>query len=83
MRGTEAINVRKEIGRSRANCLVRKDDVASGMTRNSGPYMCSNNWMAIFETAAILEESVIAACLAFFPAVLEYNAITRNSCVNG
>ena len=32
----------------------------------------------MFETAAILEESVIAACLAFLPAVLEYNAITMN-----
>ena len=28
--------MRNEIGRSEANCLVKKDDVASGMTRGGG-----------------------------------------------
>lgn len=32
----------------------------------------------LHETAAILDESVMAACLAFLPAVLEYSAITKN-----
>ena len=75
--GFDVIKVRKEIGRSNANCFVKKVEVASGMTRNSRPYMCSNSCTPMFETAAMVEESVTAPCLTFFPAVLEYNAITK------
>lgn len=55
--------------------MVKNDEVASGITRNFGPYMYSNSCAPMVETAAIFEES---ACLAFLPAVLEYNAIIMN-----
>ena len=77
MTGVEPIKVGKHVGWSSANCLVRNNEVALGMTQNSWPYMCSNSCTPMFETAAILED-VIAACLAFLLAVLEYNAITMN-----
>jgi hypothetical protein len=73
MTGVEVIKVRKHVGRSNTNCLVRNDEVASG---NSRPYMCSDSCTPMFEMTAIFEESVMAVCLAFLPAVLEYNAIT-------
>ena len=69
--------MRNKIGRSNANCFVKKVEVASGMTWNSSPYMCLNSCTPMFKTVAMVEESVIAPCLAFFPAVLEYNAITK------
>jgi len=71
MSGFDVINVRKEIGCSNANCFVKKVEVASGMTQNSRPCMCSKSCTPMFETTGMVEESVIAPCLAFFPAVLE------------
>lgn len=59
-----------------AYSLVKKDAVASGMTRNSGPYICLNNCTAMLERVATDDESVTSECFEFFPALLEYNAIT-------
>ena len=39
--GDESVE-RNDIGGSKANCLVKKSAVASGMTRNWQPYICSN-----------------------------------------
>lgn len=61
-----------------ANRFVKKDAVASGMTRNSNPYMCSNNCTAIFERAVTEDESVTSECLEPLPVLLEYKVTTVN-----
>jgi tRNA(Ile)-lysidine synthase TilS/MesJ len=71
MSGEDESNDRKQIWLIRPNCLVRKDTVASGMTQNSCPYICSKSCMPMFNTAAILEESVIVACALFLPPVFD------------
>jgi hypothetical protein len=71
MSGEDESNDKKQIWLIRPNCFVRKDAVASGMTRNSQPCICSKSCIPMFDTAAILEESVIAACMLFLPPVFE------------
>lgn len=79
MSGEDESNDRKQIWLIRPNCLVRKDAVASGMTRNSRPYICSKSCIPMFDTAAILEESVMAACVLFLPPVFDDSDMTLKS----
>ena len=79
MSGDDESNDRKQIWLIRPNCLVRKDAVTSGMTRNSRLYICSKSCIPMFDTAATLEESVIAACVPFLPPVFDDSDMTWKS----
>lgn len=74
--GASDRSVKNDNCRNNPNCFVRKSAVASGITRKVAPYMCSNSCTAIFETAEVEDEWVMAACAEFFPVVFEYNAMT-------
>lgn len=51
MMGVEESTVRNPLRATIAYCFVENDAVASGITRNSEPYMCSNTYAAMFERA--------------------------------